>query len=221
MYPAARIRAAGRSYRNGHHKTDSLPCGGIFLKQGKSAHNGDMHTTLASRRTAAVIFLFFLFSFLGWAMEKLFVFLTTGVNADRGFLTLPFCTVYGTGLVLARLLFGEMRLPARYPWNALLLIGYIAAAAFLCTAAELSVGLIFEHVAGVRLWSYAGMPGEYLGYVCLPVSVGWGLMLPVVMRGIWLPLEGRLSLARGAWLPVVNAVLAVALAADFLVTLLV
>lgn len=190
-------------------------------KNGKETHNRGMRTRdIPLRRTAAVMFLFFLFSFLGWAMEKAFTFFTTGVNADRGFLTLPFCTVYGFGLVLARLLLGAPRISARYPLNFLQLAGYIVLAAFLCTAAELVTGVLFERLAGVRLWSYAGAPGDYLGYVCLPVSVGWGLMLPVVMYGIWMPLEERLCTVRGEWLPAVNAVLAIALSADFLVTLL-
>ena len=166
------------------------------------------------------MFLFFLFSFLGWAMEKIFVYLVAGVNADRGFLALPFCTVYGFGLVIARLFLGRPVADVRYPWNALLLVGYILFAAFLCTAAELIVGVFFEQVVGVRLWSYEGAPYAYLGYVCLPVSVAWGFLLPVVMQGIWLPLEARLARTRGAWLPVVNTLLTLALSADFLLSLL-
>ena len=153
-------------------------------------------------------------------MEKVFVYVSVGVNADRGFLTLPFCTVYGTGLVLARVLLGAPLKEKRYPWNLFLLVGYILAAALLCTAAELIVGVTFEHVVGVRLWTYAGAPHAFLDYVCLPVSAAWGLLLPVVMQGVWLPLERRLECVRGAWLPAVNLVLAIALSADFLLCLL-
>lgn len=172
------------------------------------------------RRLSATVFLFFLFSFLGWAMEKVFVYVSVGVNADRGFLTLPFCTVYGTGLVLARVLLGVPLKEKRYPWNFFLLVGYILAAALLCTAAELIVGVTFEHVVGVRLWTYAGAPHAFLDYVCLPVSAAWGLLLPVVMQGVWIPLERRLECVRGVWLPAVNLVLAIALSADFLLCLL-
>lgn len=180
----------------------------------------DASSPVRERRIAAVTFLFFLFSFLGWAMEKGFVRISAGVNADRGFLTLPFCTVYGFGLLIARVLLGEPLKPFRYPFNLVLLLGYIAFAAFLCTAAELIVGVFFEQVVGVRLWTYADNPYAYLDYVCLPVSVAWGLLLPAVMQGVWFPLERRLRTVRGAWLPVVNAVLVVALSADFLITLL-
>ena len=176
--------------------------------------------TAPPRRFSADLFLFFLFSFLGWAMEKAFVYLSAGVNADRGFLVLPFCTVYGFGLVIARVLLGAPLRQRRYPWNMLLLVGYILFAALLCTAAELAVGLFFEQVVGVKLWSYAGAPYAFHDYVCLPVSFAWGLALPVVMQCVWLPLEGRLERTRGALLPAVNAVLLIALLSDFLICLL-
>lgn len=179
-----------------------------------------MEKTASHRRLAAVTFLFFLFSFLGWAMEKIFVYVVSGVNADRGFLALPFCTMYGFGMVIARLMLGSPVADIGYPWNVLRLVGYILFAAFLCTAAELITGIFFEQVVGVCLWSYEGAPHTYLGYVCLPVSVAWGLLLPVVMQGIWLPLEARLERTRGAWLPAINTLLTLALSADFLLSLL-
>ena len=165
-----------------------------------------MEKTASHRRLAAVTFLFFLFSFLGWAMEKIFVYVVSGVNADR--------------VVIARLMLGSPVADIGYPWNVLRLVGYILFAAFLCTAAELITGIFFEQVVGVCLWSYEGAPHTYLGYVCLPVSVAWGLLLPVVMQGIWLPLEARLERTRGAWLPAINTLLILALSADFLLSLL-
>lgn len=180
-----------------------------------------MKTPCAERggRTAAAIFLFFLFSFFGWVLEKLWFYFAYGANADRGFLTLPFCTVYGSALLLIRALLGEPFLREQfYPRNLLRFLCYAALAALIASAAELATGLLFEHAFGVRLWSYRDCPHNLFGYVCLPASVGWGFLIPVALQAVWFPLERRLALANGVWLRAANGVLACALVFDFFLT---
>ena len=44
-------------------------------------------------------------SFIGWVWETIFSFILHSPN-DRGFLVLPFCTIYGFALIFIYLLFG-------------------------------------------------------------------------------------------------------------------
>lgn len=167
------------------------------------------------RRALAVSALFFFFSFVGWAWEKLWFFFAYGENADRGFLFLPFCTVYGSSLVLIRALLGFPATDRRYPVNLLAFLGYAAAAALIATAAELATGLLFEHAFGARLWSYRGAPHEFCGYICLPVSVAWGMLIATAMAAVWRPLEALLMRIPVRVLAAANALLWVSVAVDF------
>ena len=46
-----------------------------------------------------LILLFFLYSFFGWITEVVFSFLTRKKFVNRGFLTGPFCPIYGFGIL--------------------------------------------------------------------------------------------------------------------------
>lgn len=169
----------------------------------------------------ANVFLFFLFSFLGWCMEKVWFFFLYHDNADRGFLRLPFCTIYGTSLLLVRLFLGiPMRRERPYPLNALSLFLYAFWAALAATAAELAIGLFFEEVFGMRLWSYVGYAFSYRDYICLPMSLGWGAMITAAMLLIWSPLERALCRAPVAAVTAADLLLAAALLTDFILLLL-
>lgn len=173
-----------------------------------------MHTFLA------IVLLFFVFSFFGWCMEKLTFLVAYGENADRGFLHLPFCTIYGGALALIRLLLGVPLSKERaYPWNMLSLIGYAVGAALAATAAELTVGAFFYETYGLRLWTYRGYPHEFRGYICLPMSVAWGGLITVAMAVLWKPMERAVKRLPVVVLAAVDCFLAAALTADFFICL--
>ena len=52
------------------------------------------------------VLLFWTLSFLGWAFETLYTYLSTGRWQDRGFLMLPFCPIYGCAFLSVYLLLG-------------------------------------------------------------------------------------------------------------------
>lgn len=172
------------------------------------------------RTLLAVLLLFFAFSFLGWCMEKLFFLIAYGVNADRGFLKLPFCTIYGGSLAVVRLMFGlPLQKNLRYPFNLLSFLLYALGAALVATAAELFTGVFFDKIFGVRLWTYRGYPHEFGGYICLPMSVTWGALIAFAMSALWTPLERaavKLPVSALAWS---GGLLSLALSLDFLLCL--
>lgn len=143
--------------------------------------------------------LFFLISFIGWGFETLVCFAQSGEFCDRGFLTLPFCPVYGIPVCIIFFVFGRpsdglfyrilnqknkeskgQGRDFRKLWSVLL---YFFAAALIATAAELAVGLILDS-AGMSLWSYRGVPFCFMDVVCLPVSLFWGALITVFSQFI-------------------------------------
>ena len=195
------------------------------MKRRRFAQTADMEQTLPriqSRekisRVLACCLLSFLFSFLGWVFEKIYFGFAYGVNADRGFLTLPFCTVYGSALLFIRLILGLPRTDLPYPRNALRWLLYSVLAGLIATAVELSTGLFFEEVFDARLWTYCGYPHVYRNYICLPVSIGWGAAIGIGMAGFWAPLENALMRAPLPLLGWSSTVLLLSILVDFLLT---
>ena len=173
------------------------------------------------KRFLACVLLFFLFSFLGWCLEKLFFYFSYGASVDRGFLTLPFCTVYGSSLLIVRAICGiPLKKSSPYPSNLLRLLAYAALSALIATAAELVTGLFFENVFHVRLWSYRGYAHEFAGYICLSMSIGWGFMIAAAMALFWAPLERILMKAPVSALGWGSAFLTVAISLDVVLTAL-
>ena len=172
------------------------------------------------RRALAISFLFFLVSFVGWCMEKTWFYFAYGANVDRGFLTLPFCPIYGGSLLAIRLLFGlPVKAGERYPFNLVRLILYAVGAALVATAAELVTGYLFYRAFHLRLWSYRGYPHEWGGYICLPMSVTWGALIATAMACVWAPLEKRLSRLPLRPFAALNALLWIAVSLDFCLNL--
>lgn len=152
--------------------------------------------------------MFMLISCIGWCMETAYVFLCFGRLSDRGFLSMPFCPIYGASILavyfavgtpqggVLQPLFAKAKgqpLPARAAAYAGLYLLYFVAAALIPTAAEFLTGLFFDKLFGIRLWDYTDRPFNLLGYVCLPMSALWGLLITAAMALLWTPLEKLLA----------------------------
>lgn len=132
-------------------------------------------------------------SFLGWAFETCLLRITTGKWHDRGFLTMPLCPIYGCSLIAAYFLLGAPDEPrgllqkienkgGRYAL-------YLLFAFLIPSAAELFVGLFFDKAFHVWLWSYDDLPMNLDGYICLPVSLAWAVLIFFFMKFIFPPLK--------------------------------
>ncbi len=137
--------------------------------------------------------LFAIFSFLGWAWETVYIRIASGVWHDRGFMTLPFCPIYGSGLLASYFLLGTPQQPrgllARVKGSYRTLVLYLLLAFLIPTLVEYAVGFFFDKAFGIRLWNYAGRPLNLHGYVCMPVSIVWAVAVTVFMRFAFLPLR--------------------------------
>ena len=110
------------------------------------------------------LWIFWIYSFLGYGLEKVFAAAAHSPNQGRKcFLLLPLCPVYGLGMLAV------LALPVRGLW--LVLWGGLAA-----TAVEYGYHWACEVFLGVQFWNYARVPGNLRGRVCLPFTVIWGLL---------------------------------------------
>ena len=133
---------------------------------------------------------FWLYSFLGYLLEKVFAAAVHSPHqVRRCFLLLPLCPVYGLGMLLV------LSAPQEVLSSPLLpLWGGTAA-----TAVEYAVHWGYERLLGVRFWDYTGQMGNLRGRVCLPFSLVWGLLTAVTV--IWVePWIAALSAAAQPWL---------------------
>lgn len=169
--------------------------------------------------TERYFILFMEISFLGWAVETVFFWFCYGELHDRGFMTLPFCTIYGCSFLLLYFLIGPPK--KRELRSAGERIGAAACYFLLCalipTALELLTGWFFQQMFGLRLWSYESYRFHFQGYICLEYALLWGILLPPCMKYLFLPLKRRAFALSPRYVRTVSGVLAALAAADWAV----
>jgi uncharacterized membrane protein len=141
-----------------------------------------------------LFFVMLIFSYAGWVWEVIHVSILAGELVDRGFLFGPVCPIYGLTMVAAYLLIGSPKEPngilrfTRGKWYQYPL--YTLAAIALPTLVELIVGYGCELLFGMRLWDYAHyvvmIDGKevalhFLGYIALPISLIWLVLIYITM----------------------------------------
>lgn len=173
--------------------------------------------------TAEKFFVMFMFiSFLGWAMETICCSIEVGGLCDRGFISMPFCTIYGfTVLGLYALLGtpekGGLLLknvssrPAR-------LSLYFFLGILITVSIELVTGWFFSEICGVILWDYSAYRFNYKGYICLEFAILWGILILFGMRFCFSPIKRVIGNLPERYLFGISAVLAVLLFADWAIS---
>lgn len=112
-----------------------------------------------------LLWIFFIYAFLGWCTEVSYAALKTGRFVNRGFLNGPVCPVYGFGVVIVLWVLEPLR------GNLLLLfLGSVALTSLL----EWLTGFVLERLFHQRWWDYSQEPFNLGGYICLRFSIAWG-----------------------------------------------
>lgn len=119
-----------------------------------------------------IIWLFFIYAFLGWITEVIYAGVNRGIFVNRGFLNGPLCPIYGFGVMTVLLCL----LPLRE--NLLLLfVGSVVLTSLL----ELLTGFLMEKLFHQRWWDYSDEPFNIGGYICLKFSLLWGLACVLIV----------------------------------------
>ncbi len=124
-----------------------------------------------------LFYYFFIYSFLGWAMETCLVSASGKKFVNRGFLNGPFCPIYGIGASCVYLFLT----PAA---NNVLLI--FAGGMCLATVIEYVTATFMEFLFHAKWWDYSDKKYNLKGRVCLSISVCWGF-LSVLMLKVFQP----------------------------------
>ena len=119
------------------------------------------------------LWLFLVYSFLGWVLETAAGTIKKKRFTNRGFTTGPFCGVYGTAAVLMAAALQELR------GNPVFLFLGCAAVA---TAVEWIPGKTLERLNRKKWWDYSEKRWNFDGYICLSYSVLWGILGFVAVR---------------------------------------
>ena len=113
-----------------------------------------------------LLFIFIVYSFVGWFFESLLTSIKEKRFVNRGMLNLPFVIVYGiTAMVIS---------VAFYDTTNIILI-FIGSCIY-SSIIELSAGKLLELLNKGRWWDYSKKPFNIDGYICLEVSIVWGLL---------------------------------------------
>lgn len=155
-----------------------------------------------------ILWIFFIYAFLGWCTEVSYAATKTGRFVNRGFLNGPWCPIYGFGVVIVLSLLEPLKnnLP-------LLFLGSVV----LTSALEWVTGFLLEKLFAQRWWDYSNEPFNLGGYICLRFSLAWGFACVFVVKllhpTVLLFIRLIPHLAGVVLLAVLGAVMAVDLAA--------
>ncbi len=123
-------------------------------------------------KLSAVILEFVLYGFIGWTYETVITSISWGHFADRGWLHLPICPIYGFCAFFLLLILGRLK--------SIPLI-FLAGTA-VTTAAELAASYLLELFIDERLWDYYDWKFNFDGRVSLFSSLIFGAMCVLLIK---------------------------------------
>lgn len=116
---------------------------------------------------------FFIYSFLGWVWETGYVSVKHGKFVNRGFVSGPFCTIYGFGALSVYLILK--------PVSDNLFLLYVGGV-IVATALEYVTAVLMESIFHTSWWDYSDQKYNFQGRICLGVSLGWGVFTVALFR---------------------------------------
>lgn len=154
---------------------------------------------------------FFLYGFIGWCCEVVYAAVKHGKFVNRGFLNGPICPIYGVGVILV--------LVALTPININFFVLFLSAAV-LTSVLEFLTGFILEKFFHKTWWDYRAEPFNIMGYVCLKMSIVWGLACVIIIDVVHPSVASLLSKIPTVCGYVFLSIAAVLLVTDFVLTIL-
>lgn len=120
-----------------------------------------------------LFFKFFIYCFIGWIIETIFVSIKQKRLANRGFLIGPYCPIYGLSAILM------ITILKNYKDDTVILF---IVGLFIASLLEYITSLILEKLFKVRWWDYSKNILNIDGRVCLLNSIMFGLLCIFLLR---------------------------------------
>lgn len=118
-----------------------------------------------------ILWLFFIYSFLGWVLETVAAAIKHNRFVNRGLVNAPFCILYGTASIFITVFCKELT-------GIWLFIGSV----IVTTLLEWIAGHLIEKIYHERWWDYSNMKWNIDGYISVPMSTVWGILSVIVMK---------------------------------------
>ncbi|MCM1023419.1 MAG: putative ABC transporter permease [Prevotella sp.] len=160
-------------------------------------------------KISALILEFTAYSFIGWAYETILTSAVWGRFAERGWLHLPICPIYGFCALALLPVLRKIKNP---------FLIFLAGAA-VTTAAELAASYVVWDLAGSRLWDYDSWAFNFEGRIALGSSVIFGVLCVLLMKVLHPAAKYLADKVGGRVLNISTAVTLAAILADAAATL--
>lgn len=108
---------------------------------------------------------YFIYSFIGWCGEVCAAVIKKKKFINRGFVSGPFCPIYGAGAVAFAVFLPELKGNPFF-----LFLGGMILASFI----EFATGALLEKLFHKKWWDYSGIRFNFEGYICIRYSLLWG-----------------------------------------------
>lgn len=149
---------------------------------------------------------FFIYCFLGWVWETLYVSIAKGEWVNRGFMHGPFLPIYGVGCTA--MVFITIPIKGNLLFE--FIVGMIGA-----TVMEYYTGVVMEKIFHLRYWDYSKEKFNLNGYICLKSSICWGVFAILVPEVLHVKIEHLVLAIPENALEIIVVILNGYIAADF------
>ena len=182
-----------------------------------------MYKLIVSVRVSDLIIVGVLVSHIGWLFETVLFYVMYGAFYDRGFISLPFCPIYGITILAVFMLIGTPRggglLLGHLRISGIRMVLYYLLASIIPATFEFIGGEVMERVSGEVLWSYESYKYVFGKYACLEIALGWGIAIFLFMS-IFDSLLTFVKKIPSAKSKILAGVSSAVIALDFIVTLI-
>lgn len=155
------------------------------------------------------VLLFFIYCFLGWIWETGYVSVKSHRFENRGFLHGPLLPIYGSGAII--ILFATLGVRNQLPL--IYILGMLSA-----TILEYCTGAAMQKMFGVRYWDYTKHHFNLNGYICLSVSLAWGVFSIFLVRILHPPVEELLLTIPSGMTETITMILAAVFSVDMTIS---
>lgn len=157
-----------------------------------------------------LLWLFLIYSFVGWILETIFAITKQRKIINRGLINGPFCTVYGFTGVLITVALKDLSGVWLFLFSAIY-----------ASVIEWVAGKIIEKICHERWWNYENNKFNLGGYISLQTSVLWGALGFIAVTFTNSLLIDAYKLIPFMVVRIIFIVVVVALAADMIFSLLI
>lgn len=153
--------------------------------------------------------LFIIYSFIGWIIELINVFIIEHKIVDRGFLIGPYLPIYGFGALFI------ITFLSKYKSD---LITLFCMSTIICATLEYITSFIMEKLFHARWWDYSSNKFNINGRICLETASLFGIGGCIIIYIIQPILDSIILFFNPLFLNIAAIVLAIIFVADLLVS---